>query len=286
MRGFAFVSPTSLAEASSILANDEGEARPFAGGTGLMLMMKTGVFSPTRLVSLRETEVAHRSITVTADGGVRIGAVCSLTQIEHDPQVLACAPVIGRTMKTLANVRVRNVARIGGTLAHGDPHMDMPPVLASLRAHVVTSGAAAREVAIEDLYAGYYETVLQPGELITAVVVPGQAGWRSVYLKCTTRSADDWPALGVAVSLRIESGVVADARVVISAACEKLTRVAEAEALLKGASADLANFTKAGEAAAAVVETVEDARGSAAYKSELVKVYVRRALSQASEGTV
>jgi aerobic carbon-monoxide dehydrogenase medium subunit len=286
MRGFEFVQPASLAEAAAMLAADEGAARPFAGGTGLMLMMKTGVFSPTRLVSLRNTEPALREIAATADGGATIGALASLTEIEHSQLLRGLAPVIARTMKTLANVRVRNVARIGGTLAHGDPHMDMPPTLAALRASVVTSGAGGRAIAVEDLYAGYYETILQPGELIARVAIPPQTGWRTIYLKCTTRSADDWPALGVAVSLRLDGGTIADSRVLISAATEKLARVAAAEAVLNGAPATVETFTRAGEATAANVETVEDARGSAAYKSELVRVYVRRALQQAMEGQV
>lgn len=281
MRGFEFLRPGTLNEASALLATGDAAARPFAGGTGLMLMMKTGVFSPSRLVCLRQTEPEHRAITPTEDGGARIGALASLSQIEHDPLLCRLAPVIARTMTTLANVRVRNVARIGGTLAHGDPHMDMPPTLAALRASVVTSGTASRTVPVEALYAGYYETILQPGELISAVLLPDQTGWHSVYLKCTTRSADDWPALGVAVSVRMDGTTITDSRVIISAATEKLTRVAAAEAVLNGATAGLAAFTAAGEAARAV-ETIEDARGSAAYKTELVGVYVRRALQQAT----
>ena len=281
MRGFEFLRPGTLNEAASLLAGGDSSVRPFAGGTGLMLMMKTGVFSPSRLVCLRDTEAEHRAITATAEGGARIGALASLSQIEHDPLLRTLAPVIARTMATLANVRVRNVARIGGTLAHGDPHMDMPPTLAALRADVITSGSAHRVLPVEALYSGYYETVLQPGELITAVVLPPQTGWHSMYLKCTTRSADDWPALGVAVSVRLDGATIADSRVLISAATEKLTRVAAAEAALKGATAGPAAFAAAAEAASAV-ETIEDARGSAAYKTELVRVYVRRALQQAT----
>src|SRR5690606_16495632 len=102
----------------------------------------------------------------------------------------------------LSNIRVRNVATVGGALAHGDPHMDLPPVLIALGASVTVAGPKGeRSLAVEDLFAGYYETLLRRDELITEAVVPPTAGKRAAYMKVTTRAAHDWPALGVAVSL-------------------------------------------------------------------------------------
>nr|WP_284701420.1 hypothetical protein [Rhodoplanes tepidamans] len=123
--------------------------------------------------------------------------------------------------------------------------------------------------------------------MITEVELPSQRGWTSAYLKCTTRSADDWPALGVAVSLRRAGGVIAEARLVVSAATEKLTRLAGAEAALVGAAADGTAFARAADAAVAEVELVEDARGSADYKAQLLRVHLKRALAQAvNDGAV
>ena len=111
-------------------------------------------------------------------------------------------PVITRTLRTLSNVRVRNVATVGGALAHADPHMDLPPLLAALGARVDHPGPRGeRTIPVEELYAGYLETTLERGELITRVDVPAMGKRRAAYLKCTTRSADDWPAVGVAVVL-------------------------------------------------------------------------------------
>ena len=127
-------------------------------------------------------------------------------------------------MRTLSNVRVRNVARLGGALAHGDPHMDLPPVLTALGARVSIAGPnASREMPLEQLYAGYYETVLEKNELITAVMVPALDGRKAAYMKVTSRSADDWPALGVAVSFALQDGAMRDPIVVVSAATEKVT---------------------------------------------------------------
>jgi len=282
MRGFEIVHPGSLREAIAMLDGDDPSVRPWSGGTALMLMMKTGVFQPSRLVCLAGIENSYSAIAATPDGGLRIGAMATLVSVEYSPDVLRVAPVIARAMKRLSNVRVRNVARVGGNLAHGDPHMDLPPVLAALGAEVAVSGSQGqRRIAVENLFSGYYETVLNKGELITEVIVPPQRGWSSAYLKCTTRSADDWPALGVAVSLKVENGKIAQSRVTIGAATEKLTRLHSAEAALANAGADDTTFARAADAAASEATTVDDSRGSADYKTALVRVYTRRALQQA-----
>jgi aerobic carbon-monoxide dehydrogenase medium subunit len=282
MRRFELARPASLADAIALLDTDDPTVRAFSGGTALMLMMKTGVFQPSSLVHLGGIESRYGAIEADAQGGIRIGAMASLSQVEHSPAVLAAAPLIPRAMKRLSNVRVRNVARVGGNLAHGDPHMDLPPVLASLGACVrATNAGGERDILVENLFAGYYETVLAPGELIIEVTVPSQRGWSSAYHKVTTRSADDWPALGVAVSLRLADGAIAESRVLASAATEKLTRLVATEAVLAGAEPVPAVFGRAGEAAAAEAETIDDARGSAGYKTELLRVHVGRALEDA-----
>ena len=285
MIGFELAQPSSLREAIALLDTDDASVRAFSGGTALMLMMKSGAFAPSRLVCLAGIEPSHAAIAATPEGGLRIGALATLASIEHSAAVISAAPVVARAMKRLANVRVRNAARIGGSLAHGDPHMDLPPVLAALGAEVAVEGPRGpRRIAVESLYAGYYETVLRRGELIAAVALPPQRGWSSVYLKCTARSADDWPSLGVAVSLKLDGRQVAESRVMVSAATEKLTRLRGAEAALAGAPADVAAFTRAAEAAAAEAQTIDDSRGSAAYKTALLRVYLRRALQQAHGG--
>jgi aerobic carbon-monoxide dehydrogenase medium subunit len=279
---FEMVEPSSLQEAVSLLDPQEPTIRPVAGGTALMLMMKAGVFQPSRLVSLHGIEPDFARITVTSSGELRIGAMATLSQLEHDGNVAARLPVLKRAMRTLANVRVRNVARVGGALAHGDPHMDLPPVLTALGARVSVSGPnAIREMPLAELYAGYYETVLEKNELITAVTVPALDGRKAAYMKVTSRSADDWPALGVAVSFAVEDGAMRDPMVVVSAATEKVTRMATAEKVLQGATPGDAALARAGDAAAEEAAILSDAHGSAAYKRELLRVYLRRAVRQA-----
>jgi carbon-monoxide dehydrogenase medium subunit len=281
---FELAEPASLAEAIALLDPDDPSIRPIAGGTALMLMMKAGVYRPARLISLRAIRELS-AITAQTDGALRIGAMAPLSMLERSAVVRAHAPVITATLRTLSNVRVRNVATVGGHLAHADPHMDLPPVLIALGAHIVVAGPTGeRTLPVEDLFAGYFETVLERDELITAVVVPAQAGSRAAYLKCTTRAVHDWPALGVAVSVERDGGSVRAARIVVSAATEKPVRLPGAEAAVRGGRLEDAVLRRAGDAAAAEVETISDGQGSAAYKRQLVRVYVRRALSAALDG--
>ena len=286
MTPFELVEPASLGEAIALLDPDDAAVRPIAGGTALMLMMKAGVFRPSRLVSLRKLARLNARIAMAKDGALTIGAMTPLALLERSPEVARAAPVIPRAMRRLSNIRVRNVATIGGNLAHGDPHMDLPPILIALNAKVAVVGAngaqaAERTIAVEDLFAGYFETVLAKNELIAELHIPPQGKSRAAYIKVTTGSVEDWPALGVAVALEAEGSAVKSARVVVSAATEKATRLKGAERLLAGATVDEKVLARAGDAAAEEAECITDVRGSAAYKRELTRVYVGRALRQA-----
>ena len=286
MTPFELVEPASLGEAIALLDPEDAGVRPIAGGTALMLMMKAGVFRPTRLVSLRKLARLNARIAATSDGALTIGAMTPLALVERSPEVARIVPVIPRAMRRLSNIRVRNVATIGGNLAHGDPHMDLPPLLIALNAEVKVVGAngaqaAERMIAVEALFTGYFETVLAKNELIAELRIPPQGRSRAAYLKVTTGSAEDWPALGVAVALESEGSAVKSARVVVSAATEKATRLKGVERLLAGATVDEKMFARAGDAAAEEAECMTDVRGSAAYKRELTRVYVGRALRQA-----
>ena len=284
MTPFELAEPQTVEEALALLDPDDDQVRPLGGGTALMLMMKAGVFRPKRLVRLRKLAKLS-GIAATGEGGLAIGALTPLSDVERSAAVASRAPVIVRAMQRLSNVRVRNVATIGGNLAHGDPHMDLPPVLMALDSTIVVLGRGGeRSLKVEDLFAGYYETVLRRDEIIAELRIPPQGARRAAYLKCTTGSADDWPALGVAVSLETDSDVMRAPRVVVSAATEKAIRLKGAEQVLSGAKIDDSVLARAGDAAAEEAETVSDVRGSAAYKRELIRVYVRRAVHQAFDG--
>jgi carbon-monoxide dehydrogenase medium subunit len=231
-------------------------ARPFSGGTALMLMMKAGVLHPERLVSLGK--LGLDKIEIGPAGELRIGSMVSLRKIETSEAVRRGWPAIGRTLLRLSNVRVRNVARLGGHLAHGDPHTDLPPLLSALGAVATIAGPAGeRRAAVESLYAGYLETTLARNELIVRVDVPAMGKKQAAYLKCTTRSVDDWPAVGVAVVLDGDQQTI-----FVSAATDKPTRLASVDEVEQ-------------------LNIEGDLHGSAAYKRHLMRVYVKRAIHEA-----
>ncbi len=282
MMPFELAEPRTLKAAVKLLDAGDESVRVFGGGTALMQMMKAGVFQPTRLISLRGVESRYAKVKADQDGSLRIGALTTLSALGRVAAVKKRAPVIIDTLRTLSNVRVRNVATLGGHLAHADPHMDLPPVLMALDAQVVTAAiSGSRTLAVADLFTGYYETALARNELISEVLVPAQSGRRSAYVKLTTRAADDWPTLGIAVSLQMDGGLIRDARFVVSAATEKPLRLPGAEAVLRGATISDAMLALVGEAAAAEAELTGDARGSAAYKTELLRVHAGRAIRKA-----
>jgi carbon-monoxide dehydrogenase medium subunit len=272
MSPFDFAEPSSLSEAIALL--DGESVRPFSGGTALMLMMKAGVLRPARLVSLRKLNLDSIS---NGDGVLRVGAMTTLRALERSAAVKEGWPVITRALRTLSNVRVRNVATVGGALAHADPHMDLPPLLSALGARVTIAGPRGeRSAPVQSLYAGYLETTLQRGELITQLEVPALGKRRAAYLKCTTRSADDWPALGMAVILDGDG-----AQVWISAATDRPTRLLSAEKVLGGKIDDDKALKQAGDVAAEEVQIESDLHGSAGYKKQLIRVYLARAVHEA-----
>lgn len=281
MASFDLVEPESLADAFEWLGEDDPAIRPFGGGTALMLMMKAQLFAPDRLVSLRKLGQRFDGIELAKDeSAFRIGAMTTFSQLEHSPDVRRHLPVVHQTMKTLANVRVRNVATVGGNLAHGDPHLDLPPVWTALDATAtIVSRSGERTVPVGDLFLGYYETVLQQGELIVELHVPVRPSWRSRYIKVTTRAEHDWPALGIGLSIETDGRLIKDLRIVLSAAIDKPTRLLAAENVLRGKEMSDALLKQAGEAAADEVHIESDNRGSAPYKKHLLRVHLARAVS-------
>ena len=176
MSPFELAEPRSLQEAIALL--DADDVRPLAGGTALMLMMKAGVLRPKRLVSLRRLDLDR----IEANGSLRIGAMTTLRSLEKSRIIREKWPVIARMLRTLSNVRVRNVATVGGALAHADPHMDLPPLLCALGARVAIEGKNGRRIVpVEELYAGYLESTLKRDEIIAEVAIPAMGERRAAY---------------------------------------------------------------------------------------------------------
>jgi aerobic carbon-monoxide dehydrogenase medium subunit len=280
MSSFELAEPHSLDEAFGLLDDKDPAIRPIGGGTALMLMIKSQLFKPVRLVSLRHLNGPFTGMSLNEDGAyLHIGAMTTFAEIEHSPVVNRHFAVVAQSMKALANVRVRNVATVGGNLAHGDPHLDLPPIWMALDAEAtILNPSGERRIPVAQIFRGYYETTIADGELLAEICVPLRPGWRSIYIKETTRSAHDWPALGLAVSAELDNRRVKDLRIVLSAAVDRPTRLSAAEAVLRGASLNEAVLRCAADSAVGEVEMVSDSRGSAVYKQQLLRVHLARAI--------
>jgi carbon-monoxide dehydrogenase medium subunit len=284
MNRFEYHAPATLDEAHALLAEHGEEARVLAGGTALVILMKQELVQPAHLVDLGR--VGHQLSGVRVeDGVVRIGALTTLRDLENSSIARDALPVLGETLKQVASVRIRNMATLGGNLAHGDPALDPPAALIACDARVrVTSASGTREVPLDSFYVDYYETVLQPTEILTEVVVPVAAlHSATVYLKLLPRTHDDYATIGVAARLTLdEAGErIVDARIALAAAGSTVIRARQAEAALRGESPTDSAFRAAGVAARDEVDPLSDIRGSADYKRDMAAVMVRRALEAA-----
>ena len=283
MRHFELVEPRSLNEACAILAN-AADAKPVAGGTALLTIIKQGLLLPKLLVNLKKIRDAS-AIRHDPVGGLRIGALATIGDVESSPLVRQHYAILAQACHVVANIRIRNMATLGGNLAHGDYQSDPPTVLAALDARVeIVSAGGRRELKLADFQRGSYETALESGELISAVLIPPlPKGMHGLYVKFTTGSSEERPCAGVAALANMDNGICRELRLAVGAVSERPVRIATDElannkAMTNDSIAEIANL------AARSIDPIDDVRGPADYKRHLVGVLVRRALAAVANG--
>ena len=271
--------PREVAEALHLLVKHGEDAHLIAGGTATVLLLRQGLIRPGHVISLRAIG-ALSGIGRAHDGGLRIGATATHRQAERSADVRALSPALTNAFASVATVRIRNQATVGGSLAHADPAQDPPPMLAALGAAVtIVSPRGARSIAVEDLAVDHFTTTLAGDEIITEVIVPPLApGTRATYVKFLPRTADDYATVSVAAAMRLADGVVADARIVLGAVGPTPIRARAAEAALAGAKPSRERLAQAAALVRDEVDPLDDLRGSAEYKREMARVWTERAL--------
>jgi carbon-monoxide dehydrogenase medium subunit len=280
MHDFELHQPGTLADALALLDEHGFDARPLAGGTALVLLMRQSLALPEHLVNLAGIEDL-RGIRLEEDG-LHIGALTSFRELESSPVARNFAPLLTEVYSQVATIRIRTAATVGGGLAHADPAQDPPAALLALDARVeVASTAGTRTLPVEELFVDYYDSALEPGELVTEVVVPPPpAGARGTYLKFLPRTEDDYATVAAAALGRIEDGACRDVRVALIAAGPTPLRAHAVEDALEGQPATVSSIRRAAEAVAEEVDPLDDGRGSAEYKRDMAVVYTRRALER------
>lgn len=284
MNSPAIFFPTSLDEAVDVLDAYDGTAKVIAGGTALTLMIQQRLVAPQALVSLRDVPGLR---TVEVDGGVvRIGALVTHAEAARHPLLRRHVPLLADAFAVVGNAQVRAAATVAGVMAEADYASDPPAAMIALDAAVCAYGTGGeRLIPAGELLLGFYQTALTESEIISAVRVPvPAAGSGSAYLKYTSRSGEDRPCVGVAAVVRLEpDGSCADLRIAVGAACPVPVRLGDAERSAVGRRLDVAVMAEVSDAYADAVDPVADVRGSAWYRKEMVRVWVRRAVETALE---
>jgi aerobic carbon-monoxide dehydrogenase medium subunit len=286
VRNFDYLEPTTVAEACALLKQHAGEAKVFAGGSHLTILMKQGLYQPKALVNIKKISEL-KGIKYDAAEGLTIGALVTHREIETSALVREKFPVLCDAEREVANIRVRNMGTVGGNLASGEPLTDLSQIFISLdgKAKIVGPGGV-RIIPVEELFVDFYTTSLAEDEILTQVVLPPLPPRSGVeYIRFSSSSVVDKPSAGVAVRLTLDNGgeTVQTARIVLGCVGATPVRARKAEGLITGKKLTSELAEEAGSAASQECSPTSDLRGSEAYKRAIVRTLVRRAASKAYE---
>ena len=276
---FDYHAPESLAEASRLLAENP-EAKLLAGGHSLIPMMRFRLAEPAALVDLRR--IPGIAGIGEDDGHLVIGAMTRESELEKSDLVQTRYPLLADTIRVIADPIVRNLATIGGNIAHADPGNDHPAAMLAYRASFVASGPSGRRtIAASDFFTGPFSTCLESGEILTEVRIPAPAHGSGGAYRKFERKVGDYAVAAVAVQMRLAGGRIVDAGVGLTNVGLTAIRAEAAEEALVGSDGNDEALDAAAAAAAAAADPGDDHRGSADYKRALVRALTHRAAAAA-----
>ena len=285
MSSIKFLEPTGFSEAISILNQYGGDAKIIAGGTSVVLMLQQKLIAPSVLISLGH--VPDSDYIRLEEDGLHIGALARIRDLERSEIVQNFSPALAHTFHVVANVRVRNQATIGGNLAAADYAADPPAMLTALDARVKILGPdGERDIPLHEFFLGFYTTALQPNEVLTEVMIPAlSSSAHASYQKYTSISAEGRPCVAVGAVADFDAeGKCRDLRIAIGAAVETPQRIRETEALAHGSNLTDELIAAIAGSYAQSLDPLTDVRGSAWYRKEMIRVFVKRALEEVRDG--
>lgn len=278
MRPFEYLEPDSLDEALGLLAADAEDTHVMAGGTALVILMKQDLVRPTRVIGLRRIAELRG---IDADNGLRIGALATHAVLARSDAVRGHAPALASTFASVATVRIRAQATLGGNLAHADPAQDPPVTLLAMDASAIARSARrARTIPLDGFFVDVFETSLEPDELLLRVELPPlPPGARATYRKFLPNTVDDYATVSVAAVVATDTaGVCTHARIAVGGAGPIPFRAKAAEHSLVGRRIDEAAIAEAASLASEAADPLTDLRASAEYKRAMTAVWTARAL--------
>jgi carbon-monoxide dehydrogenase medium subunit len=280
---FEYHAPSTIDEATALLTKLGEDAKVLSGGQSLIPLMKLRLASPAHLVDINA--IPGLSGIRETDGFLRIGGLTRESDLEESEIVRTRYPLLHDTSKVIADPIVRNLATVGGNLAHGDPANDHPATMLALGAEIVAIGPKGeRRMPIATFFTGPFETGLKPDEILVEIrvpVPPARSG--GAYLKLE-RKVGDFATAAVAVQVTLgANGACEQAGIGLTNVGLTPIKATKAEASLKGKALDESAIKQAAELAAQAAEPSADLRGSVEYKKDLVRVLTARALRKAVE---
>jgi carbon-monoxide dehydrogenase medium subunit len=277
-----FETPASAQEAAVLLASVHGRGRVLAGGTDLLVQMRSGRVQPELIIDVKRIE---EMVSVTPDrGGWRVGASVACMDLVRHEAFAAAFPGVVDGANWIGSVQVRSRATMGGNLCNASPAADSVPAMIAVGAIASVEGPnGRREVPVAEIPVGPSKTSLEPGELVVSLFFPEPpAGSSSAYMRFTPRTEMDIAVVGVGVALTLnDQGVCTDATVCLGAVAEKAIVVPQAAAALIGTKIDEAALQALGKAASAAARPIDDKRGTKVFRTKLAGVIARRTAQRA-----
>lgn len=277
---FDYSSPGTLAEAISLLQQHGADAKILAGGQSLIPLMKLRMAAPKHVIDINR--IADLSYIREGDGHLAIGALTRESDVDASDLIREKYPILHDTAAVIADPLVRNLATIGGNLAHADPANDHPATMLALGAEVVATGPnGTRTIALTDFFTGPFTTTLNADEILTEIRIPiPKKGSGGAYLK-VERKVGDFAAAAVAVQIALDGDKIGSAGIGLTNVGATPIKATRAEQALIGKVPDDGVIREAARIAAEEADPSDDLRGSADYKRSLVRVLTGRALRQA-----
>lgn len=279
---FDYFSPSSLAEAFTLLKDYQGRASLLAGGTDLLVKMKKRAALPVAIIDLNR--IAELSFIEVADDHLHIGGLTRLAVISQSPVVKEKATALAEAINVLASAQIRHRATIGGNLCNASPAADTAPPLLALEASVkLKSADGERTVPLSQFFLGPEQTVTKADELVAAIIIPLQEG-ASTFIKLGRRKAFTLSIASAAAFARVNNGKFEEVRVALGAVAPTPIRGRKVEDALKGKSASEENIEKAAELVKQECRPISDIRASAEYRREMSYALTKRALKKVGRG--
>jgi carbon-monoxide dehydrogenase medium subunit len=275
---FQYESPTSVAEAITLLARGEGEAKVLAGGQSLVPMMKLRFANPVTVIDINNIPGLDY-IRADSDGTLRIGALVRHADMERSSLIASTQPTLAAAAPLVADPIVRTRGTFVGSVCHADPQGDWAATLLALGGSIVAEGPKGRRtVPVAEFVKGPFQNVLSYDELAVEAVVPAPRGVRAGgYLKLERR-VGDFATASVAIALELSGGSVVRSGIALAAVGGSTIDASDASAALVGGPLTADRIARAAELAAAVAQPRSDHRGSASYKRHVVNTFVVRIL--------